>query len=169
VLLRLIVDDPPMVDVVLGFPQAKQVATGLLAEAENGPLSPTSQTASLTHSSCLPRVSARAISSLKKQTANVGRPPAPGSYPGGSTRRACAHFRPRFASHDMLRTHPPCVRLCPARVTLVIRALPEQVGVTSRVSRHALLLQGSLIFISRLIQCADRAQATKARPQYRGR
>ena len=33
----------------------------------------------------------------------------------------------------------------------------------------ALLLQGSLIFISRLIQCADRAQTTKARPQYKGR
>ena len=43
VLLRLIVDDSPMVDVLLGFPQAKQVATGLLAEAEKGPLPPTSQ------------------------------------------------------------------------------------------------------------------------------
>ena len=43
VLLRLIVDDSPMVDVLLGFPQAKQVATGLLAEAEKGPLPITSQ------------------------------------------------------------------------------------------------------------------------------
>ena len=43
VLLRLIVDDSPMVDVLLGFPQAKQVATGLLAEAEKGPLPTTSQ------------------------------------------------------------------------------------------------------------------------------
>ena len=43
VLLRLIVDDLPMVDVLLGFPQAKQVATGLLAEAEKGPLPITSQ------------------------------------------------------------------------------------------------------------------------------
>jgi hypothetical protein len=42
-LLRLIVDDSPMVDVLLGFPQAKQVATGLLAEAEKGPLPITSQ------------------------------------------------------------------------------------------------------------------------------
>src|SRR5262249_34939333 len=41
VLLRLIVDDSPIVDVLLGFPQAKQVATGLLAEAEKGPLPPT--------------------------------------------------------------------------------------------------------------------------------
>jgi hypothetical protein len=43
VLLRLIVDDSPMVDVLLGFPQRKQVATGLLAEAEKGPLPITSQ------------------------------------------------------------------------------------------------------------------------------
>ena len=43
VLLRLIVDDSPIVDVLLGFPQAKQVATGLLAEAEKGPLPITSQ------------------------------------------------------------------------------------------------------------------------------
>ena len=43
VLLRLIVDDSAIVDVLLGFPQAKQVATGLLAEAEKGPLPITSQ------------------------------------------------------------------------------------------------------------------------------